>query len=237
MNTNEKLIWLQERTALGMLETAPLETIAQIIEEKVIPENECLFEEETTPEALYILLSGKLESSSKDKNNPTLNCGLLPGSAINLQELTLDELTKCSITTLSECRFWIVPAAKFKELVAQYPQIQTAISRELAQEVAQLTSALNNEQERTIALRPYLVTKAQRGVVGTSRYAVKLREQIREAADTRESILIFGEPGLEKDNIAALIHFGSDFRRQPIIKVDCGILQTSGADLFGTCGW
>jgi transcriptional regulator with AAA-type ATPase domain/NAD-dependent dihydropyrimidine dehydrogenase PreA subunit len=236
MNTSEKLIWLQERTALGILETEPLEAIAQVIEEKVIAENQRLFEEETPPEALYILLEGKLESNSKDKNNLTFNCGLLPGAAINLQELTLDELTKCSITTLSECRLWVVPAEKFKELIAQYPQIQTAISRGLAQEVAQLTSALNNEQERSIALRPYLVTKAQRGVVGTSRYAVRLREQIREAADNRESILIFGEPGLEKDNIAALIHFGSDFRRQPIIKVDCGILQTSGADLFGRVG-
>ncbi|MGB6296330.1 MAG: sigma 54-interacting transcriptional regulator [Rivularia sp. (in: cyanobacteria)] len=236
MNTSEKLIWLQERTALGILETEPLEAIAQIIEEKVIPENKLLFAEETPPEALYILLEGKLESSSKDKTNPNLNCGLLPGTAINLQELTLGELTKCSITTLSECRLWVVPAEKFKELVAQYPQIQTAISRQLAQEVAQLASALTNQQERSIALRPYLVTKAQRGIVGTSRYAVRLREQIREAADNRESVLIFGEPGLEKDNTAALIHFGSDFRRQPIIKVDCGILQTSGADLFGRVG-
>ncbi|MGB3761404.1 MAG: cyclic nucleotide-binding domain-containing protein, partial [Rivularia sp. (in: cyanobacteria)] len=182
MNTSEKLIWLQERTALGILDPEPISAIAQVIEEKVIPENECLFEEETTPEALYILLEGKLESNSKDKNNLTLNCGLLPGAVINLQELVLDELTKCSITTLSECRFWVVPAAKFKELIAEYPQIQTAISRGLAQEVAQLTSALTNEQERSIALRPYVVTKAQRGVVGTSRYAVKLREQIREAA-------------------------------------------------------
>ncbi|AFY53895.1 transcriptional regulators containing an AAA-type ATPase domain and a DNA-binding domain [Rivularia sp. PCC 7116] len=236
MNTSEKLIWLQERTALGMLEAEPLEAIAQIVEEKVIPENQRFVEEETPPEALYILLEGKLESNSKDKNNPTLNCGLLPGAAINLQELTLGELTKCSITTLSECVFWVVPAEKFQELIAEYPQIQTAVSRELAQEVAQLTSALNYEQERSIALRPYLVTKAQRGVVGTSRYAVRLREQIRQASDTRESVLIFGEPGLEKDNIAALIHFGSDFRRQPIIKVDCGILQTSGADLFGRVG-
>ena len=236
MNTSEKIIWLQERTALGILETEPLKAIAQIIEEKVIPENELLFAEETTPETLYILLEGKLESNSKDKNNPIFNCGLLPGAVINLQELTLDELTKCSISTLSECRFWVVTATKFKELIGEYPQIQTAISRGLAQEVAQLASALTNEQERSIALRPYLVTKAQRGVVGTSRYAVRLREQIREASDTRESILIFGEPGLEKDNIAALIHFGSDFRRKPIIKVDCGILQISGADLFGRVG-
>jgi len=236
MNTNERLIWLQERTVLGILDREPISAIANLIEEKVIPANEPLVTEATPPEALYILLEGKLESNSKDKNNPTFNCGLLPGAVVNLQELVLDELTKCSITTLSECRFWVVPTPKFKELIAEYPQIQAAISRQLVQEVAQLTSALINEQERSIALRPYLVTKAQRGVVGTSRYAVKLREQIRKAADTRESILIFGEPGLEKDNIAALIHFGSDFRRQPIIKLNCGILQLSGADLFGRAG-
>ncbi|MBF2015563.1 MAG: sigma 54-interacting transcriptional regulator [Rivularia sp. T60_A2020_040] len=236
MNTNEKLIWLQERTALGILEPEPISAIANLIEEKVVPANEPLVTEATPPEALYILLEGKLESNSKDKNNLTFNCGLLPGAVVNLQELVLDELSKCSITTLSECRFWVVQKAKFKELIAEYPQIQAAISRQLVQEVAQLTSALLNEQERSIALRPYLVTKAQRGVVGTSRYAVKLREQIRKAADTRESILIFGEPGLEKDNIAALIHFGSDFRRQPIIKLNCGILQVSGADLFGRAG-
>ncbi|MCJ8281944.1 MAG: sigma 54-interacting transcriptional regulator, partial [Rivularia sp. ALOHA_DT_140] len=236
MNTSEKLTWLQEYTALGILENEPLAAIAEAVEEKVIPANQLLFVEQTSPEALYFLLEGKLESSSKDKSNHALNCSLLPGTIINLQELTLDELTKCSITTLSECHFWVIPAEKFKELIAEYPQIQKSISRELAQEVAQLESALNYEQERSIALRPYLVTKAQRGVVGTSRYAVRLREQIRQASDSRESILIFGEPGLEKDNTAALIHFGSDFRRQPIIKVDCGILQTSGADLFGRVG-
>ncbi|MHC5828624.1 MAG: sigma 54-interacting transcriptional regulator, partial [Nostoc sp.] len=122
------------------------------------------------------------------------------------------------------------------ELFTQYPEIAQAFSRQLVQELAQVTSALGYEQERSVALRPYLVTKAQRGIVGTSRYAVRLREQIREAAADRKSVDIFGEPGLEKDNIAALIHFGSPKRREPIIKVNCGILQTSGADLFGRAG-
>ncbi|MEO1433114.1 MAG: hypothetical protein AAFV71_29425 [Cyanobacteria bacterium J06633_8] len=47
MNQKEKLIWLQERTALGILETEPLEAIAKIIEEKVIPANQLLVKEET----------------------------------------------------------------------------------------------------------------------------------------------------------------------------------------------
>ncbi|MEM1395212.1 MAG: cyclic nucleotide-binding domain-containing protein, partial [Cyanobacteria bacterium P01_H01_bin.150] len=123
MNSSEKLTWLQEYTALGIIETEPLSAIAEAVEEKIIPANELLFTEETPPKTLYFLLEGKLESISKDKSNHAFNCSLLPGTIINLQELTLDELTKCSITTLSESCFWIIPADKFKELVTKYPQI------------------------------------------------------------------------------------------------------------------
>lgn len=32
-------------------------------------------------------------------------------------------------------------------------------------------------------------------------------------------MLIFGEPGLEKDNVAALIHFGSPEHDKPMVQV------------------
>ncbi len=236
MTSPEIVIWLTERTALGILSPAPLSAIAQVIEQQVVPANHRLVTEGTPPEALYILLEGKLESDSSNQTNPALAIGFLPGAVIHLQELLLDELAQRTITTVTECHLWVVPAANFREIATQYPEINQAVSRQMAQELAQLTSALTYEQERSIALRPYLVTKAQRGIVGTSRYAVRLREEIRKAATERQSVMIFGEPGLEKDNIAALIHFGSTKRREPIIKVDCGILQTSGADLFGRAG-
>jgi transcriptional regulator with AAA-type ATPase domain/NAD-dependent dihydropyrimidine dehydrogenase PreA subunit len=236
MISPELVTWLQERTTLGILSPGVLDAIAQVIEVQIIPAQKTLFTEGTSPEALYILINGQLESESTNKNNPALACGFIPGAVIHLKQLLLDELTPCTITTITECQLWIVPAAKFREIVNQYPEITQAFSRQLAQELAQITFAFNYEQERALALRPYLVTKAQRGIVGTSRYAVRLREQIREAANDRESVEIFGEPGLEKDNIAALIHYSSPQRREPIIKVNCGILQTSGADLFGRAG-
>ncbi|MBC1236117.1 sigma 54-interacting transcriptional regulator [Nostoc sp. 2RC] len=236
MTSPETVTWLQERTTLGILPPEVLNAIAQVIEEQVVPAQVNLVEEGTTPEALYILKDGQLECDNTNHKNSALVRGFLPGAVIHLQELVLEELATFTIVTVTECRLWVVAAAKFRELVNQYPEIAQAFSRQLAQELAQVTSALSYEQERSIALRPYLVTKAQRGIIGTSRYAVRLREQIREAANDRESVDIFGEPGLEKDNIAALIHFGSPKRREPIIKVNCGILQTSGADLFGRVG-
>ncbi len=236
MTSPEMVIWLQERTALGILSPEVLDAIAQVVEEQVVPAEKNLVTEGNSPEALYILHTGQLESNTTNKSNPALACGFLPGSVIHLKELLLDELAACTITTLTECHLWVVSNTQFRALVNQYPEITQGFSRQLAQELAQATSALGYEQERSVALRPYLVTKAQRGIVGTSRYAVRLREQIREAANERQSVEIFGEPGLEKDNIAALIHFGSAKRREPIIKVNCGILQTSGADLFGRAG-
>ncbi|AUT01608.1 AAA family ATPase [Nostoc sp. CENA543] len=236
LKSPETVIWLQERTTLGILSSAVLNAIAPLMQIQVIPQGNSLILEDTPPNALYILVDGQLESEITHKNNPVFPCGFLPGAVINLKELLLDEFTPYTIKAVTESHLWVVPAAEFRNVVNQYPEITQVLSRQLAQELAQVTSALTYEQERSVALRPYLVTKAQRGIVGTSRYALRLREQIREASGDRESVEIFGEPGLEKDNIAALIHFGSPKRREPIIKVNCGILQTSGADLFGRAG-
>jgi transcriptional regulator with AAA-type ATPase domain len=49
--------------------------------------------------------------------------------------------------------------------------------------VKRLSFQFNYEQERQAVLRPYLVTRAKRGVIGRSRYAERLRNQIREAAN------------------------------------------------------
>lgn len=231
MISPDSVIWLQERTALGILSPDTLNAFTQVVEEQIVPADHQLVLEDTFPEALYILKQGQLESSSQ--TDSAADFGFLPGAVINLQELLLEQPAPTTVVTRSECHVWVIPAAQFRQLVAQYPEIAQAFSRQLAQKLTQLSSALNYEQERSSALRPYLVTKAQRGIVGTSRYAVRLRQQIREAALDRKSVCIFGEPGLEKDNIASLIHFGSPQRREPIIKVNCGILQTSGADLFG----
>ncbi|MBW4576505.1 MAG: sigma 54-interacting transcriptional regulator [Aphanothece sp. CMT-3BRIN-NPC111] len=230
MTSPDAVIWLQERTALGVLPITVLEAIAQVLEKRVVPAKERLVVEDTPPEGLYILIQGRLEGDRTSQTGPV---SLLPGATIHLQELLLGQQAQRTIVTLTESHLWFIPPEQFRELVAHYPEITQAFSQQLAQELAQLSSQLNYQQERQAALRPFLVTKAKRGVLGKSRYAVRLRQQIRDAAEDRRPVFIFGEPGLEKDNTAALIHFSSSYRREPIIKVDCSTLQTSGADLFG----
>jgi len=77
---------------------------------------------------------------------------------------------------------------------------------------------------------PYVMGRARRGVVGSSRYAHRLRQALLEAAKDAEHrpLLIRGEPGLEKDNLAALVHYGSGRRRRLFVRLDAGDLQGNG---------
>lgn len=230
------LIWLKERSALGNLPDAVLEAMLPQFQYQEFFANRRLVLEDTLPDGLYILGRGHLERYRTNPSGPAWASSLLPGAVLHLTELLLEQPTQETVVALTDCQFWFMPKAKLAAIAHQFPELVQTVSRKLAVDLAQVKSELAFEQERQAILRPYQVPKAKRGIVGTSRYAVRLRQQIKDAARDRKPALILGEPGLEKDNAAALIHFGSPWRREPMIKVNCAILQTSGADLFGRVG-
>ena len=232
MNLSDIVSFLQHKTCLSDLPAEVLEAIASNLTEQTIASDEILITENSEPLGLYIIRAGRLKSDSQSDGSSSL----LSGTVLNLYALVLEQPTQYQVKTISETEVWFIDRSKFKELIEQYSEITQTFSQQLATEIKELSQQLLFEQERQLILRPYLVSKAKRGVIGKSRYATRLRSQIKEAARTRESVLLFGEPGLEKDNLAALIHFGSAYRRQPIIQVDCAKLQTSGAELFGRSG-
>ena len=100
----------------------------------------------------------------------------------------------------------------------------------------QLAAQREEQQAALLRLAPHIVGRTRRGVVGSSRYAKALREAVRHASDdrNRQPVLISGEPGLEKDNLAALIHFGSPDRHQLLVQLDGALLRPDGAELFGS---
>lgn len=236
MEAAERVAWLRANTNLETLSDEALAAIAADIQAETVQENRRLVLEESQPEALVVLRSGRLEGYHTSKTSAATAVSLLPGSILHLKELLLDQSTEQTVITLSECEIWTIPRAEFLAIAQQFPEISQIFSRQLASELDQLSAQLAYEREQQTALRPYIVPKVKRGIVGSSRYAVRLRQEIKKAAQDRQSVLVFGEPGLGKDNTCALIHFGSRDRHQPMIKINCDTLQASGADLFGRAG-
>ena len=236
MALSKQATWLKDNTLLGMLSDVTVTAIADGIVEREVPANCRILLEDTNPDGIYILRGGRLESYRTQATQPARVISRLPGTVLYLQELLLDRPSSQTSVTLTDCVFWVIPKADFIRIVQQHSEIQEAIARQLASELQATQRQLEYEQERQAELRPYSVTKAHRGIVGSSRYAVRIRQAIRAAARDRQPVTIFGEPGLNKNTIAALIHFSSPFRREPMIEVACNRLQASGAELWGRTG-
>lgn len=235
-DTTAQLSWLQQHTDLGLLPEASLRALLPLIQTITLTANQNLVAETQDVAGLYIIKSGRLETFSTRQSQRIWGTSLLPGALVHLQELLFQQSAQRTVLALSSAEVWWVPAQDFLQWIERYPQIRSIFTQQLAQQLAEVTAQLNYEQQRQEALLPYRVPKVERGIVGNSRYAVRLRHQIKEAAEDREPVLVFGEPGLEKDNCCALIHFSSAHRRQPLIKISASRLQASGMDLFGRLG-
>jgi DNA-binding NtrC family response regulator len=70
---------------------------------------------------------------------------------------------------------------------------------------------------------------------GQSPAILKIFDLIRSVASTRSSVLITGETGTGKEMLANIIHYNSDRRNKPFVKVSCAILakEVFESELFG----
>lgn len=237
MDAAARTRWLQAHTLFRDLPEALVSAIAPRLQEIPFAANRRLILEDTAPDALYILKSGQLESYRTRRTSAAKVTTLEPGAVLHLQELLLNTDTTQTIVSLADCVLWKLESADFQQLTEELPELSKELSKLLASALEEVSEQLAYEQERQQALLSYRVTQVKRGVVGSSRYAIRLRNNIREATnlepkdDRRAPILIFGEPGLNKDNLAALIHFGSGNKAAPMIQINCKNLRAQ--DLFG----
>ncbi len=70
---------------------------------------------------------------------------------------------------------------------------------------------------------------------GESDHVKKTKENIKLVADSNSTILITGETGTGKELLANIIHYNSNRRKKPMVKVSCAILSKDvfESELFG----
>ncbi|MFH2133130.1 MAG: sigma-54 dependent transcriptional regulator, partial [bacterium] len=74
-----------------------------------------------------------------------------------------------------------------------------------------------------------------RSIIGNSPGMVSLLETVAQVAPTDATVLISGESGTGKELIASAIHFNSDRRGKPFIKINCAAITETllESELFG----
>lgn len=72
-------------------------------------------------------------------------------------------------------------------------------------------------------------------IIGSQEEIKKIGELVKLVADTTSTVLVVGETGTGKELLTNVIHFNSNRRKQPLIKVSCAILarEIFESELFG----
>lgn len=87
----------------------------------------------------------------------------------------------------------------------------------------------------TTAQKTNATTATDKFLKGTSKAANKMNADIALVAPTNFSVIIYGESGAGKENVARSIHNLSARNKAPFIAVDCGALtkELAGSELWG----
>src|ERR1700761_1193091 len=95
---------------------------------------------------------------------------------------------------------------------------------------------VESDETSAATIRPINRKQALSGIVsGTSRASRELMRQIELVAPTNYSVIILGESGSGKEEVAKNIHLNSHRSSQPFIAMDCGSLtkELAASEFFG----
>jgi DNA-binding NtrC family response regulator len=113
------------------------------------------------------------------------------------------------------------------------PEIAALVARMEQQRYK--AAAPQRSRDLTNNKHPHAFQELDRSIVGTSEGMLRVKSMIKVSARTDANVLIYGETGVGKDLISAVIHRMSHRSRCPFVKVGCALFPESliESELYG----
>ena len=129
-------------------------------ERLTLPGGACLFRQGDTADALYVVLSGRLEVVSEPEHGSRVLVGELGRDAcVGEMSLLTGEPRSATVRAIRDTELLRIDSARFAQFLGTYPQVGAEIARTLARRLAATTAAgvgARDERVATIAIVPAL---------------------------------------------------------------------------------
>ena len=112
----ERAAWLRKNTCLRVLEPDVVVAIATHLTPTTVQANRRLILEDTQPDTLYILKTGRLERYRTQRASMAQATTLVSGGVVHLQEILLQQPTDFTLITLEDCELWQLSASRLNKL-------------------------------------------------------------------------------------------------------------------------
>jgi predicted acylesterase/phospholipase RssA/CRP-like cAMP-binding protein len=151
------------------LEPALLGVLDRECERVTLPGGACLFRQGDAADALYVVLSGRLEVVSEPEGGTRVLVGELGRDAcVGEMSLLTGEPRSATVRAIRDSELLRIDSARFAQFLGTYPQLGAEIARTLARRLAATTAAagaVRDERVATIAIVPALAEDLPEGFV------------------------------------------------------------------------
>jgi len=237
--------WLSSHRVWGQLSATTLHAIAQALYCFHVEAQTLVYQEGQTPIGLYLIHSGCVEIFRRSPIGNSLICCRSAGGLFGytLVANAVEGTYQTNAIALSTSKILFLPKTTFQALLIEFPEIQQVIHSLLSQDLMEYATRIAREQTRIQGLQAYIQPVSNEAtILGSSKAAQKLREQIRYVSSTLSPVIFQAPVGSGKTFLAKLIHVQSRLSTQPFAEIDCadlphtpdGRLNTDA--LFGRVG-
>ena len=213
--------------SVSLFKNLPPELIAKIAavaEYRAFSKGCTIIHQGDQADSFYQIISGsaRVFRISEDGVDVTLNI-MRSGESFGEMALLTGEPRSASVETQESCGLIVISKKAFDQLSSEIPEFSLALSKILSNrlnrggaELAQ-ASATEKAYQRFISKQSF---GTEPKLIGRSRVVKKLQDEIKAAAANDGPVLISGEPGTEKGDVAGLIHWDSQRKEGPFLSID-----------------
>jgi len=229
--------WLSSHRIWSQLPTATLQAIAKAFYCFRVEAQTLIYQEGQTPIGLYLIQSGCIEIF---RRSPIGNSLIRYRHAGDLFGYTLianavEGTYQTNAIALNASKILFLPKTTFRTLVIEFPEIQQMIHSLLSQDLLEYATRIAREQIRIQGLQAYIQPVSQEAtILGSSKAAQKLREQIQHVSQTLDPVIFQAPVGSGKTFLAKLIHVQSRLSAQPFAEMDCADLPRTADGRLNT---
>ncbi|MEN8212341.1 MAG: sigma 54-interacting transcriptional regulator, partial [Thermodesulfobacteriota bacterium] len=197
--------------------------IASIAQCEAFPKGEIIIHEGDQGDSFYQVIAGSIRvfQISEDGVEVTLNT-LGPGEGFGEMALLTGEPRSASVDIQKPSSLLIISKQAFDQLISEIPGFSLMLSEILSKRLSMETSNFVKASSTQKAYQRFIIeqsSKFEANLIGRSKAIKKLQDKINKIAQNDELVMIQGEPGTEKLDVARLIH-SSSRSDTPFLSVD-----------------
>ena len=198
--------------------------IAEVAECRAFPKGEIIMHEGDQGDSFYQVISGLTRVFRVSEDGVAVTLATLgPGESLGEMALLTGEPRSASVETQEASSFLVISKQAFDQLAAEIPEFSLALSKILSSRLSRGGSELVHASATEKAYQRFVSEQTagfEPKLIGRSKAVKRLQSHIKEVAENDKPVLILGEPGTEKGDVAGLIHLGSKRKEGPLLVVD-----------------